>query len=302
MSYTGPFPIDVSDGGTGRSTLTANSVLVGSGTTPLTPLAVGSNGQLLIGATSASPAFATITSSASTLTYTTGANTLNIDVTAPLAIGYGGTNATSMATTDGTVYYNGTSLVTTATGTSGQILTSAGAGNPPAFTSAGSMVYLGTQTASNSASLTFTTGISSKYNDYMLLITALLPATGNNTIIVQINSGSGYLSSGYLSGLDRIAYNNTVLANATSTAGFVIGGSLINAGSGLCGVTYLYNMTSAGFVNSTSTASMYQNGSLTMGFGAGIYNTDITVSSFQVLAITGNLTSGTVSLYGIRES
>lgn len=50
-----------------------------------------------------------------------------------LAIANGGTNATSFATTDGTVYYDGTRLVTTATGTSGQVLTSNGAGVAPTY-------------------------------------------------------------------------------------------------------------------------------------------------------------------------
>ena len=40
-----------------------------------------------------------------------------------LAIANGGTNATSMANTDGVVYYDGTRLVTTTVGTAGQVLT-----------------------------------------------------------------------------------------------------------------------------------------------------------------------------------
>lgn len=53
----------------------------------------------------------------------------------PIPISEGGTNATTMATTDGTVYYDGTRLVTTATGTSGQVLTSAGPGVAPSYAS-----------------------------------------------------------------------------------------------------------------------------------------------------------------------
>jgi hypothetical protein len=49
----------------------------------------------------------------------------------------GGTNATTMATTDGVVYYDGTRLVTTAVGTATQVLTSNGAGVAPTFQAAG---------------------------------------------------------------------------------------------------------------------------------------------------------------------
>ena len=62
------------------------------------------------------------------ITTSAAASTVTIDLDAPVSIANGGTNAVSFATTDGTVYYDGTSLVTTTTGTSGQVLTSNGAG------------------------------------------------------------------------------------------------------------------------------------------------------------------------------
>lgn len=53
----------------------------------------------------------------------------------PLPIVEGGSNAQSLATTDGVIYFDGTRLVTTAVGTAGQVLTSQGAGSPPIFQS-----------------------------------------------------------------------------------------------------------------------------------------------------------------------
>jgi len=73
--------LPVAAGGTGLGTLTAHSVQVGNGTSTPTQVSVGSNGQVLVGATSADPAFATLSSSASSIAYTTGANTLNLDIT-----------------------------------------------------------------------------------------------------------------------------------------------------------------------------------------------------------------------------
>jgi fibronectin-binding autotransporter adhesin len=60
--------------------LTNHSVQVGAATATLTQLAVGTNGQVLIGANAADPAFATLTSSDSSITFTTGANTLSLQV------------------------------------------------------------------------------------------------------------------------------------------------------------------------------------------------------------------------------
>ena len=67
-------------GGTGRTTLTVNSVLCGNATSTVGMTNTATDGQLLIGKTSAIPAFATVTSSDSSITFTPGANTLSMQV------------------------------------------------------------------------------------------------------------------------------------------------------------------------------------------------------------------------------
>lgn len=58
--------------------LTNHSVLVGAGTATITKLAVGTNGQVLVGSTGADPVFATLTGSGG-ITFTTGPGTLQIN-------------------------------------------------------------------------------------------------------------------------------------------------------------------------------------------------------------------------------
>ncbi len=70
--------LTVANGGSGASTFTDNGVLVGSGTSAFTALAVGTNGQILIGSSSSDPVFGTLNCDRS-LTCTTGAGTLEID-------------------------------------------------------------------------------------------------------------------------------------------------------------------------------------------------------------------------------
>ena len=60
------------------TTYTDHAVLVGSGAAAITALTVGTNGQVLLGSTGADPVFATLTSSDGTVTYTTGAGTLDL--------------------------------------------------------------------------------------------------------------------------------------------------------------------------------------------------------------------------------
>ena len=80
----------VAHGGTGLSTITDHGVMVGSGTAAVTPLTVGTNGQLLMGSSAADPVFATLTSSDTSIGFTAGAGTLSIQLAAATTTQVGG--------------------------------------------------------------------------------------------------------------------------------------------------------------------------------------------------------------------
>lgn len=67
-------------GALSTSALTQHSVLVGGASNAISSASVGTNGQVLLGATTADPAFATLTSTGGTIAFTTGANSLNLEV------------------------------------------------------------------------------------------------------------------------------------------------------------------------------------------------------------------------------
>jgi len=178
---------NISTSGSG-STVTINvsgttnhDVQIGNSTGSLTSVTNGTTGQVLTAQTGADPIWASPAASSisitgdsggaitgATFTFTGGTTGLAFagagsteTLGGTLAIANGGTNATSMTTTDGTVYFDGTRLVTTATGTSGQVLTSAGAGVAPAYASpaASSISITGdTGGALTGAAFTFTGG------------------------------------------------------------------------------------------------------------------------------------------------
>lgn len=76
-------PISLGGAATIAVTGTTNhAIQSGNASGSLTSLAVGTNGQVILGATGAAPAFGTLTSSGGTITYITGVNALNIDGTA----------------------------------------------------------------------------------------------------------------------------------------------------------------------------------------------------------------------------
>jgi len=87
-------PVVVSNGGTGAVTLTDRGLLIGRGTSAIEATGAGTDGQVVIAATGANPAFSTITSTSGTVSFTLGANTLNLET--------GGAVAKSFTTNSGT--------------------------------------------------------------------------------------------------------------------------------------------------------------------------------------------------------
>ena len=193
---------------------TIHSVQVGTGATGLTSIAAGTTGEVLTGVTGADPVFASPAASSISITGDSGgaltgsAFTFTGGSTGPtfagagttetlggtLAIANGGTNATSMATTDGVVYYDGTRLVTTAVGTSTQVLTSNGAAVAPTFQAVAFTPFPWTDVTGASVALAVNNGYTL---DRASAVTATLPATavyGSIIEICAINTGLGVIA------------------------------------------------------------------------------------------------------------
>ena len=118
-------------------------------------------------------------------------STINaIDSAIPIAISKGGTNATSMSTTDGVAYYNGTSILVTSAGTANQVLTSNGAGVAPtyaAITNASGTPIQQSRTTSFSTTSTTTvlqtSGTPTTSNTVLLTSLTITPTTSTNILI-----------------------------------------------------------------------------------------------------------------------
>src|SRR5438105_304650 len=152
-----------------------------------------------------------------------------VALTVPVAIANGGTNAITFATTDGTVYYDGTRLVTTATGSAGQVLTSNGVGLAPTYqTSPASVTSItGNTGGAQTGAITLITAnatpifagvagtITLDFNKSNLIL-------GNNGSTITIGAANDGFGSGVLqnitSGTSNSAFGNASLQN-------VIGGS-----------------------------------------------------------------------------
>lgn len=128
--------IPVASGGTGETSLTANAVLLGNGTSPIQTIAM-TNGQLLIGNSGSAPNSATL--SAGNLTgVLNGSGTIQIYSTlssgSPLAVSAGGTGLSSVSAyclVLGGTTSTGNLQPLSSVGTSGQVITSSGANALP---------------------------------------------------------------------------------------------------------------------------------------------------------------------------
>jgi hypothetical protein len=230
----------------------------------------------------------------------------------PVTVAQGGTGDSSLtayAVMCGGTTSTGAVQSIAGVGTSGQVLTSNGAGALPTFQAAptaGKLVLIQSQTASSSASLTFTTGISS-YTQIFVSFYAIQPAT--NTAIFQMqmskDGGSTYITTGYLSGLNSTPYNSTTITNNNSTSAWVLTGveTSGDANKTSNGAFYILNANvaanpyisghSADFDSTSATANINFFGGQGGSTGA---------NAFKFLMSSGNIAAGTVTLYGLATS
>lgn len=221
----------------------------------------------------------------------------------PIPIAEGGTNATSMATSAGVIYYDGSKLSTTNAGISGQVLTSNGIGIAPTYQDvpSGNIVLISTQTANGGTALNFTSGITSTYNNYMLIVVNI---DANATLGIELssNGGSSYITSGYQSGYRFASYNSASYNISFFSSQFKIS-ELLSSGYSLNGIYYLYNMTvgSKPFFSGNITSVTTSNNP-TMAYCGAWYDTNITVNAFRIRNTSNNtINNGMVSLYGIID-
>lgn len=220
----------------------------------------------------------------------------------PIAITQGGTNSTSF-TTDGVLYYDGTKLASTSAGSSGQIFASGAGTNIPKY-SFPALKLLNTQTASTSASLTFTsTYITSAYTSYLITFNNIIGATGGGLqMSFSTNNGSSYLNSGYIAGGAANNYSSINWASGVTASTTIC--PLSNAGAGFLIAGY----TGFILIDIPQNAAVIYSGETVGSVNANLLNYVLvgvntgttTVNNIKFNLNTGaNIASGTISLYGI---
>jgi len=219
------------------------------------------------------------------------------------------TNGNINVTPDGTgkVVLDGLSWPT-ADGTANQVIETDGSGNL-SFDDAGGgdLVLISTATASNDATVEFTSGIDSTYKRYIVRMIDVKPANDQVAFRFRVSTDGG---STWKSGASDYAY-----VRFWGTGGFA-GFSDTNADhisvahpslSNASGESYSCTM----WFSSPASSSVYQvlswnsfylnhNSTLIRRQGSGFYKTAEAIDGFQYYMGSGNVSSGTFKLYGIK--
>lgn len=209
VNFDGTLP--VSSGGTGATTLTDHGVLLGSGTSAVTVTGVGTDGQVLIGATGADPAFASLTSSGSTIDFTPGANTLNLET---------GTAVATSFPTDGGTATPSSGALTVAGGTN---IDTSGSGSTVTIDFTGTLGLSWSVIGSATKTVVVNEGYFSNYAGTLAFTLPSTAAVGDTMEIAQMASGQGW-------SLAQNAGQTCYIGNTNTTTG--AGGSLASTDDG----------------------------------------------------------------------
>lgn len=183
------------------------------------------------------------------------------------------------------------------------------------FASAGGLIALSTQTASSSASVSFTSGIDSTYSEYLFIFNNIHPATDNVEFYfnMSIDGGSNYnvtkTTSGFSAYHDEadsstaLAYDTSGdLAQGTGYLQLNQNGTLGNDNDqSLSGSLHLFSPSDTTFVKHfVSTVQYYETTNYSINsFVAGYGNTTSAVDAVDFKMSSGNIDSGTIQMFGV---
>ena len=178
----------------------------------------------------------------------------------------------------------------------------------------GNLKLLSTQTASSSATISFTSGIDSTYKEYIFKFINIHPET--NTTKLQINAsadtGSNYnvtktttYFQAYHTESDSATalqyYANRDLAQSTSAQQLKDIGN--TSDDSAAGTLHLFNPSSTTFVKHFFSTFTGPTGESTQNlhnsFVGGYFNTTSAIDAIQFSMSSGNIDAGTIKLYGV---
>ena len=177
----------------------------------------------------------------------------------------------------------------------------------------GALTLISTQTASDSATVSFTSGIDSTYKEYIFKLYDIHPTNDGVDIRVNFRDGGSSFDATKTStffwayhdegGSTTILQYSTGRDQAQSTSADALSGN-IGADNDQSGVAtlHLFDPSNTTFVKHyIATSNVYEDGNYTINsYSAGYCNTTSAIDGVQFIMSSGTIQSGTIKMYGVK--
>ena len=179
----------------------------------------------------------------------------------------------------------------------------------------GALNLLQTQTASSSASISFTTGIDSTYDEYWFILNNIHPSANNGGLGINFSTDGGSnwnVTKTTTSFVAMHSENNTIAQLnydtnydlAQSTADQEICQNVYTGNDeSVSGIVKLYNPSSTTYVKHfiSNTQSYFASARSWHNLAAGYCNTTSAINGVIFRFDTGNIDDGTIQLFGVTQ-
>ena len=184
----------------------------------------------------------------------------------------------------------------------------------PASIPSGALVLLSTQTASSSASLSFTSGIDSTYDSYVFKFIDIHPQTDNVNFQFNLSTDggsnynvtktttffrAGHNEAGTDSGLEYATSSDLAQSTSYQNLNEQVGA---DGDQSLSGTLQLFNPSSTTYVKHfISVVNSYRyNNQTQQAFVAGYGNTTSAINAIRFILSSGNIDDGIIKMYGVK--
>lgn len=190
-------------------------------------------------------------------------------------------------------------------GSASEVLTSNGAGALPTFQTApaggGSWVLVQTQTVGAAVATIDFTGIDATYEQYVFLVNHIYPSI-DSTMYFRVGTGAGPT---YQAGAGNYSWLSTQGSSASDTKISVItNAESTSTGRGCNFILFLSQPANSGIKTQLNWNGIYYTLATVSqrAYGIGQYNSDTAVTAVRFLFSTGDISYGSISMYGLVTS
>lgn len=173
---------------------------------------------------------------------------------------------------------------------------------------AGSLIFLGSQTASASGSLDFTSLISATYDNYVFIVQDIIPASGGNNFLMRTSTDNG---SSFSSGAANYDYAGNRVDAGTPTT-LAVGAQATSmqlatdvSNTGLAGTITLINPLGTTAYKRVVSVLGFTSGTNGKGTGqnmAADRNSTAAINAVRFFMSSGNISSGIIYMYGVKKA